>query len=174
MSTADNPWIDFAKTHPEKGLVEWRIPSSAIPGMVVIVAAHMRVRGAGFDTVLSPIFDYWDGYRVYVPSGLQWRKAGLHNIRTCDEKVIGIDGLDVTPCIYCGKIPAIQTCDQRSPHQSGAWRFQCCGWGSTPTMKDPREIEKVRRTAFSRATALTERREGGEYMWFNLRQEARP
>ena len=151
MSAAENPWIDFAKDRPEKGLVEWRIPSVAIPGMVVIVAAHMRVRGAGFVTVLSPIFDYWDGYRVHVPRGLQWRKAGLHDIRTCDEKVIEIEGLDIAPCIYCGRVPSIKTYDQRSPHQSGAWRFQCCDWGNTPSMKDPREIEKVRRAAFSTA-----------------------
>lgn len=25
MSTSDNPWIDFAKTRPEKGLVEWPV-----------------------------------------------------------------------------------------------------------------------------------------------------
>lgn len=155
MSTSDNPWIDFAKTRPEKGLVEWRIPSLAVPGMVVLVAAHMRERGAGFNTVLSPVFDYWDGYQVFVPAGLQWRKAGLYTIRTCDEKVIGIEGLDVAPCIYCGKTPEIQTYDQRRPHQSGAWRFQCCSWGSTPAIKDPREIEKVRRKAFSRAARYT-------------------
>ncbi len=58
-------WTLYSERRPDKaGVYEWRVPSKAVPGAVLIVAAHMRMRGAGFSQVLSPSFDHWDGYRV--------------------------------------------------------------------------------------------------------------
>jgi hypothetical protein len=155
-------WIDYAAEKPGvRGAYEWRVPSTALPGEFVIVAAHMRMRGAGYQDVLSPSFDRWDGYRVHVPSGLQWRRTTEHSaIESYKQKVIALEGLEHCGCIYCGKTPTLHAvlvprsggvvvCGE--PQYLNSWWLECCAWGKTPHLSDPREIERIRRAAIARA-----------------------
>lgn len=159
-------WILYSERKPESaGVYEWRVPSKAVPGVVLIVAAHMRMRGAGYTSVLSPTFDYWDGYQVHVMAPVEWRQTDAHgDIKTHESKVIRIEGLDPCDCIYCGKSPRLEAYQRYSgggvvvgpsPWNLNDWRFVCCAWGSTPWRKDPREIERVRREAIARACSGT-------------------
>ncbi|MCG2597361.1 hypothetical protein [Achromobacter insuavis] len=162
--TTTSPWIRFKDQQPTKaGLYEWRVPSNTAPGqdMVLIVAAQMRMRGAGGTNVLSPEFDYWDGYRVLVQCDVEWRPTdfvpGKYQ-RT--PAVLGIEGLELSHCSRCGKVPGI-TAHQVHPQggvvcnpvpwRLNSWKFVCCAWGETPTMNDPREIERLRRETRGRA-----------------------
>jgi hypothetical protein len=157
-------WIDYATQRPEtEGVFEWRVPSVAVPGVIVILAANMRKRGAGYVDTVSPVFDYWDGYRVHVPHGLQWRETIEHKaIKSYDQKLIGVEGLDHCECIYCGKKPTLHAVQAASgggvvvsgsPQHLNSWWLNCCSWGKTPHLSDPREIERIRREAFTKVSA---------------------
>ena len=146
-------WTPYAKRRPDReGVFKWRIPSVAIPGMVVIVAAHMRERGAGYVNAVSPAFDYWDGYQLHVPAGTEWMESDGLIVQRYEVLAIEIEGLSLASCIYCGKVPSISHFGRSNPHESKEWRFDCCRWGTTPVRTDPREIEAVRRKAFSAAS----------------------
>lgn len=155
-------WIDYSTEKPATaGAYEWRVPSVALPGEIVIVAAHIRMRGAGYSDVLSPVFDYWDGYRVHVPEGLQWRETVEHkNIKSYEQKLLGIEGLEHCACLYCGQVPALHAVQGgrdggvivgRAPHRLNRWWLQCCSWGKTPHLANPRDIENMRLRAIARA-----------------------
>lgn len=154
-------WKDYSVEKPEEGVYEWRVPSVAVPGIVVIVAAHMRKRGAGYQDVLSPVFDYWDGYRVLVPVGLQWRSTeNDQSIKSYEQKLIAVEGLRHCECIYCGKEPTLDGSQRTrdgafvvcaAPQHLNFWSLKCCAWGRTPSLSDPRELERIRKEAFARA-----------------------
>jgi len=150
-------WTDYADAKPEAGLCEWRIPSLSLPGEHIIVSAMMRLRGAGHgDPILSPSFDYWDGYRVHVPCGLQWRVT-----LAIDRDAICVEGLEHADCIYCERRPTLHGCQRPAdgrgviingdPWRFNSWWLSCCRWGATPHVDDPRELERIRREAFARA-----------------------
>lgn len=155
-------WADFSSEKPEvEGVFEWRVPSVAVPGIVVLLAAHMRERNAGYRKEVSPAFDYWDGYRLHVPAGTQWRKPETEiKIPTYEKKLIGVEGLDHAPCIYCGNHPTLHAA-QRSrdggcvigpnPQHLNSWWLECCQWGKTPHLTDPREIARIRNAAIAAA-----------------------
>lgn len=160
-----NDWITYKECRPEtEGVYEWRVPSLTVPDMIVLVAAYMRKRGAGYVDVLSPVFDYWDGYRVHVPEGLQWRPTREHgDVKWHAVKLIGVEGLEHADCIYCGKTPTLHALQRGSmggvvvsdsPHRFNSWWLKCCGWGETPSLSDPREIERIRLEAFARAAEV--------------------
>lgn len=155
-------WKLYSEERPTAaGAYEWRVPSKAVPGAVLIVTAHMRMRGAGYTSILSPSFDYWDGYQVHVRAPVEWRaNEALEPTKEYECKVLSVEGLEPCECIYCGRVPRFEAHQRYSdgglmvspaPWDLNAWRFVCCSWGSTPTMKDPREIERTRRNAFARA-----------------------
>ncbi|KNE28185.1 hypothetical protein AFM18_08460 [Achromobacter spanius] len=160
--TTNNAWVRLKDQVPtEAGMYEWRVPSSTVPGMVLIVAAKMRMRGAGGTDVLSPEFDYWDGYRVLVQCEVEWRPtAFVPGKYQRTPAVLGIEGLEISPCSRCGKVPGI-TAHQVHPHggvicnpvpwQLNSWKFVCCAWGETPTLNNPLEIERIRRETRGRA-----------------------
>lgn len=165
MSGSAPDWIDYAVEKPSvKGPYEWRVPSASLPGEFVIVAAHMRVRGAGYeDDVLSPSFDYWDGYRVHVPKGIKWRETTEYkSIKSYERPVIGLEGLEHCECIYCRKKPRLRAAQTPSgggivvnpdPQHLNSWWLECCAWGRTPHLSDPREIERIRKNAMLRSDA---------------------
>lgn len=154
-------WTRYADCKPESaGLYEWRVPSKAVPGATLIVAALMRVRGAGYENALSPEFDYWDGYRLHVQCDVQWRTTDLVLDKHRTPAVLSIEGLELSPCSSCGRVPSIEA-HQRpasggivclpNPWNLNSWRFICCDWGSTPSMADPRDIERIRRATRAKA-----------------------
>lgn len=151
-------WIPYTERRPaSEGVCQWRVPSKSLPGETLTFAARFRSRGAGYDTVLSPEFDYWDGYLVQVPAGLEWREHdGTYRGHGCDH--ITIEGLELSRCPYCGVVPrlfAVQTSSSGGvfvggdPTRFNSWWMECCRWGRTPHLSDPREIERIRREAFA-------------------------
>lgn len=148
-------WVRYSENKPtEAGLYEWRIHSKTASGLIMIVLATIRLRGAGFKNALSPEFDYWDGHQVHVKSNVEWRPTDivlLKNQRT--PLVLSFEGLDISPCSYCGKVPQIEAHQRDNfgvtfnpyPWFFNSWRFVCCEWGTTPRMSDPRDIERIRR-----------------------------
>lgn len=156
-------WIDYSTQRPPEGVCEWRIPSVSLPGEHVIVAAKMRKRGAGLDTVLSPSFDRWNGWSVIVPDGLQWRPATCDRGNPIHADVICIEGLNHVSCVYCGRTPTLNGCQRSAqggvfvngdPWRFNSWWLSCCRWGDTPHLDDPREIERVRVAAIKEAVEL--------------------
>lgn len=158
---ADPPrqWINYAEQRPESaGAYRWRLPSVAVPGMFVTFIAHMRTRGAGHQNVISPLFDYWDGYRLFLPIGTQWQaldepiKLEWHKVTD-----VAVEGLEPSPCPYCEKVPVIKGierhmgggCNISDPHKFNSWNLSCCGWGDSPTYKDPRELVARRESVLS-------------------------
>lgn len=155
------PWRDYASNKPiVAGVYEWRLPSLSLPDAFVIFHAHMRMRGAGYSDVLSPSFDHWDGYRVIVPHGAQWREADVAvKCERHETTGLAIEGLEFAPCPYCGRVPQLEghqagryggfVCGPNPQHMNH-WHLKCCAWGSTPALLDPREIERIRRAAFAK------------------------
>lgn len=103
MSTAE--WTLYSVRRPSSpGIYEWRMPSRAIPGMVLVVAAHMRERNAGYTREVSPEFDYWDGYKLHVPKEVEWRETSEHaGLRECDTKIVSVEGLALANAFTAGR-----------------------------------------------------------------------
>lgn len=163
MSEDAAGWTLYSEKRPQgEGVYEWRIPSRAVPGMIMIVAAHMRERGAGYTRAVSPSFDYWDGYVLHVPKEIEWRNTKSHSeVKEHETKIVSIEGLDPCGCIYCGQKPTFEAYQSHryggftigpKPWDLNSWRFKCCEWGRTPELSDPREIDRIRRAAIAKAT----------------------
>jgi hypothetical protein len=144
-------WIEYAARKPESaGVYQWRLPSIGVPGLVVTFLGHMRLRGAGHENVVSPSFDYWNGYRLLLPQGVQWQ--ALEN--PTDLKWHGYTDVHaggVNPCIcpYCKTVPILKGAKSyndgslshgASPHEYSSWWLECCSWARTPHYKDPRDL----------------------------------
>lgn len=152
-------WISYAERQPDqRGVYEWRVPSRNVPGVVVRFFAHMRMRGNGYNPdCLSPLFDHWDGYRVTVPAGTEWREAV--DPPACKEyeyKGLSVEGLELDPCPFCRRIPAVHANNTSpsggvlvcgEPHRYNKWWLKCCGWTGSPSFKDPRELAAARHAA---------------------------
>jgi hypothetical protein len=159
------PWRNYAESRPsEAGPYQWRLPSISLAGAFVIFHAHMRMRGNGYsDPILSPSFDHWDGYTVHVPAGAQWREPNPA-VKCARHETTGlaIEGLEFAACLYCGNVPMLEglqappgggvVCNANPQHMN-RWRLKCCAWGSSPTLADPREIERIRRAAIAKTEA---------------------
>lgn len=92
-------WIAYAEQKPETASAYlWRLPSVGVPGLVVTFIAHMRTRGAGYENVLSPLFDYWDGYRVILPQGVQWQPTESTDVKWHCYGGMRVEGID--PCAW--------------------------------------------------------------------------
>jgi hypothetical protein len=140
-----------------EGAYLWRLPHATLPGVVVEFVTHMRERNAGYKTEVSPSFDYWDGYNLSVPAGLEWAPTDV----TCDRyktvavRVVGVDPL---PCPYCKQVPQWEgaVCYRPSgrsygdrPYAWGAWSLKCCSWAKTPEYEDPRALVAKRDSALA-------------------------
>jgi len=146
-------WINYAERRPDQeSFYEWRMPSVALPSEIVRVKAMNRQRGAGFERVLSPQFDYWDGYRVHVPAGLQWRELSEPvpaRIRTCDQYDYEVEGIALCACPFCKRVPSLEFGLQylgggeswvTNPHTANRFRLECCGWIRSARYNTPQEL----------------------------------
>jgi len=146
-------WIPYAERRPESaGQYQWRLPSVRTPGLFVTFIAYMRERGAGFENVLSPVFDRWNGYSVSVPKGTEWRpapegtKPADHWCRVTDVQP---EGVELAPCPYCKRVPVWSMSAYDEPHTATGWELKCCSWARTPSYADPRELAAKRNEALS-------------------------
>lgn len=148
---AATEWHTYSEQKPPKeGAYRWRVPSVAVPGLFVVFVAHMRERGAGYVRAVSPVFDYWDGYRLHVPAGTQWQEVDeTVACKSYEATEVSVDAPASYACPYCGKQPTIKGFQRGSsggvvignhPHEFNAWHLECCQWARTPSFKDPREL----------------------------------
>jgi len=144
-------WIAYDERRPDaEGVYEWRVPSRVFPDMITQFCAHMRERGAGYSTVLSPTFDHWDGYRVSVPIGTLWRATSDHgDLKRHDNSPPSIVGHDVAPCRFCGTVHLLEGWTRclgggllvgADPHEYNDWELKTCAWARAPRFKDPRAL----------------------------------
>ncbi|HDT5664727.1 TPA: hypothetical protein QHJ54_004662 [Enterobacter asburiae] len=51
-------WVKYSERKPDAaGVYMWRMGSRKVKGLTVIARAKFRLRGAGYEDVLSPEFD---------------------------------------------------------------------------------------------------------------------
>lgn len=144
MNENDNHWNDYPSSIPQaRKQYRWRLPLLYDPGLFVTFIAWMRQRGAGYKDVYSPQFDYWDGYRVLVPTETQWQECEqVEGLADYGHTEICIEGAELAPCPFCGKIPKWYGSNRShggtligaAPHQFNTWRLECCAWAGTPSM----------------------------------------
>lgn len=154
-------WIAAAERMPTKaGHYEWRVPSKALPGEVMIVIAPMRWRGAGHKEVLSPSFDYWDGYRVSIPEGIAWRELpSTVQAFAKGAVLVDIEGIENSPCPFCQAVPQWKASRvtrggysfNPDPEDFNCFSLICCNWAKTPEHRDPRELSEQRNAMLSAA-----------------------
>ena len=148
----------YSERKPETaGVYRWRVPSVAVKGLVVEFCAHMRERGAGYQRVLSPMFDYWDGYRVHVPAGTAWQPSDAP-CKSYEAVQLAPIGVEVSPCPYCHTVPKWHAVQRArgggvvvgdDPHLFNSWWLECCAWSRTPHHEDPRELARTRNEALT-------------------------
>lgn len=147
-------WVNYPDERPPEGFCEWRLPSVAVPGLTVTLIAKMRERGAGYQTVLSPVFDYWDGYNVHVPNGLQWRPISEQPAIQQHETIGPFpEGVTLVPCPFCGNTPKWRSSESdgrgtticAAPQRHNSWWLApCCKWCASPRYRDPRKLASAR------------------------------
>jgi hypothetical protein len=151
-------WTEYAERRPETaGQYQWRLASRSTPGLFVTFFAYMRERGAGFEQVLSPVFDSWNGYSVSVPNGTQWRPAPEGTKPAdhwCRITEVRPEGVESVLCPYCNRVPRWSMNAYDEPHTATGWRLECCPWAKTPTYADPRELAARRNAALANIAAL--------------------
>lgn len=142
-------WIKYSEQKPEKaGVYLWRMDSETVKGEKVIARKRMRSRGAGYQSVLSPEFDYWDGYRLHVPDDLEW----MEDDETKPE--VDFTGCEnISECPFCNKVPVLQGYSgfwSPKPQDLNQFKLVCCKWNGSPTYNDPRELIKHWNNAVSK------------------------
>ena len=153
-------WISYNKHRPtEAGVFEWRLRSLVDKGLVLRFLTHMRSRGAGFETVLSPTFDYWNGYTVLVPDGTQWRAIeSPPEFPKYEYRELQIEGVEHAPCPFCGEAPHWKAA-QRSgsgivvnatPDRLNTWWLECCKWAQARHVVDPIALANERNTLLAK------------------------
>lgn len=103
MNDTKHEWTNYTQVNQLPiGEYLWRMPHRKFD-VIVVFRAQVRMRGHGFgDNVASPEFDHWDGYRVHLPSGAQYRE-----VQESDPDMT-IEGIDLLPCPFCGEAPKWQ------------------------------------------------------------------
>lgn len=92
-------FTNFKEAQPPQGMVTWRTEEGEIP---YLFNAKMRMRGAGFEDVLSPSFDYWDGYKVHVQYNVEWSDE-LVEIKK--DQII--PEYEISACPFCNNKPIV-------------------------------------------------------------------
>jgi hypothetical protein len=146
-------WTKYSERKPEtEGAYRWRLQSKYAKGLTVEFVACMRSRWAGYNTQVSPSFDYWDGYKLLVPVETEWAPTEV----TCKSyETVGLvlPGVELLPCPFCRIVPFWKGCARgrdggifvgSAPHQYNSWWLECCGWTKTPHLEDPRELARRR------------------------------
>lgn len=154
-------WTKYADRQPQfPGVYEWRIPSASVPGAIITFRGHVGLRIAGFQEVLAPKFAHWDGWQLVVPENTEWRPSASSaplDLYCFDDLSIG--GVENVACPFCGKVPRWAAIERSPdggvmvggmPHLYNSWWLECCQWGSTPHLSDPRELSAFRNRALAK------------------------
>jgi hypothetical protein len=138
-----NSFKKYSQEQPkEKGYYIWRCNHKFIKDVKITFIAEFRWRGAGQDNILSPEFDYWDGYRVIVQQGLEWDYYDGEKPKY-GQNILSINDLEIKPCPFCNEVPELK---YRARHITGNaidtdwFQFTCCSWASSPMFYNPVEL----------------------------------
>ena len=130
-------WQLYSKERPTTvGFYLWRSPLMLDKDVIVEFSAEFRLSGTASDDspVLSPAFDYWDGYQVHVPPCTEWHVKSYSSTKTDNLDVVG---LLLLPCPFCGETPVIEGRQRASgsgifmkdePYAYNNWNLMCCKW----------------------------------------------
>ena len=132
---------------PSEGWYKWRLPHPRLEGVTLVFLAKFRERGAGFEKVLSPDFDYWDGYRVLLPKGsIEWTEYAGSPPHT-GSRLLDVDGCDLAKCPFCKETPAWRYSGGHvtaGPLYSEYYHLECCSWANTVRMTNPLHLAAKR------------------------------
>jgi hypothetical protein len=149
---------DYAKEKPpHPGWYIWRVNHNKIKNVKITFSAQFRARGFGSNSILSPEFDHWDGYRTLLPKAIEWAyyreiKEDVHFKKATmrihkRNRVLNVNDLYVRRCPFCQKIPELKYSGSfigATPIDSEWWQFNCCQWATSPRMSNPVELIKKR------------------------------
>ena len=147
------PCYVFHNYRTEKPLAEgwyvWRVPHKFIEDVTLIFIAKYRERLAGFERVLSPEFDCWDGYSVLLPKGpIEWAEYDGEPPKTGSEllEVVGTENAD---CPFCKSKPKWRYSGRyigSGPTDTDYYYLECCHWfgGFDARMKNPLKLAENR------------------------------
>lgn len=134
---------------PEKeGYYLWKVPHKRKPDISITFISQFRLRGAGYQNILSPDFDYWDGYRIILPKQIEWDYY-TGPIPQTYKDTVDINNLfkTITICPFCKQIPKLVY----SPNHIGGtaidseyWYTECCSWVKSPRYNNPIELITTR------------------------------
>tara|TARA_Y100000310_G_C20575740_1_gene760305 strand:- start:520 stop:957 length:438 start_codon:yes stop_codon:yes gene_type:complete len=125
MDKAMCNWTDYDGINSlPVGEYLWRVSHQHLDSVVVQFRDKVRLRGHGHgDRVASPKFDYWDGYRVHLPDGLQYRSVDRN------DPAVTVEGIDLLTCPFCGE-PVMWAFHAgfigAAPHQRGSFEIKHC------------------------------------------------
>ena len=146
-------FFDYRKQKPPAAdWYIWRLPHKTIENLTLVFLAKYRMRGAGFENVLSPEFDYWDGYRVLLPKGsIEWADYNGEKPKPGKE-LLEVIGADNATCPFCGSKPSWRYGGRSicsGPTNTDYFYLECCHWfdGFKSRMVNPLEYTKKRNEA---------------------------
>lgn len=150
-----NDFTPYAEKRPEAaGIYRWRVASAAVDGLIVEFLAHMRFRHAGFTEQLSPVFDYWNGCQLTVPSSTEWAPASCDPFPVYQYREVAPLGAEqMLPCPFCKAVPQWSGSLRTSgggfvigpePHHFNYWSIECCRWTRRASALDPRKLAAER------------------------------
>ncbi|WP_033416878.1 hypothetical protein [Hahella ganghwensis] len=131
-------YADAPPKHP--GWYIWRCEHKQLKGVVITFIDKFRKRGAGHTNVLSPSFDYWNGYQVLVPNGLDWAPYEGSPPKQNIDHTLNINELTLNKCPFCNEVPRLTYSGRfigASPLDSTDWRLKCCSWITGPRIPNP-------------------------------------
>jgi hypothetical protein len=184
-------WTLYSETPPQDvGVYLWRVQSKYDKRITVEFFDKFRERWAGHQTVNTPRFDHWDGYRCIVPPSTMWKESDLEHIPSTPHVDphrfwwINILGIEHTPCPFCKQKPkwtGHHACYgggimSSYPHEYNTWTLKCCGWVQALTSQDPFELTERRNAKIasifedyheSLNTRMTQDRKG-HHPWCNF------
>lgn len=117
-------FTNFKDAQPKAGMVTWKGNREGIP---LLFNAEMRWRGAGGGTVLSPAFDYWDGYRVHVRHEVEWADE-LVDLDAREREIRPL--VDIAPCPFCKETPKVHFSSPTGwpPMKADYFYMTCCNF----------------------------------------------
>lgn len=146
-------FYDYRKDKPPvEGWYVWRLPHKFIEGVTLIFLAKYRERGAGFERVLSPEFDHWNGYQVLLPKGsIEWAEYDGEPPIAGDE-LLEVVGVENAVCPFCKKEPKWRYSGRyiaAGPTDTDYYYLKCCHWfdGFGSRMQNPVNLAEKRNAA---------------------------
>ena len=147
-SDGDYEFFNFREKQPIcEGLYVWRLPHKIKKDLTLIFLTNYRERNAGYDTVLSPEFEYWDGFNLILPEGpIEWAEYDGEDPKPGGE-LLEIVGVKNDPCPFCKKIPqwkCYYPCVAATPIIAKSFSLKCCQFANTVFMEDPALLSETR------------------------------